>query len=310
MTMITSEPRTLAQQAGLNDLLARYIAFVDAKPKTVQSYKSAIRQFTSYLADNGIRQPQRADILAYREGLLSTAKPTTVQAYMVAIRLFFRWTAQEGLYPNVADNIKGAKLDKNYKKDYLTSAQIKAVLAGINRDNLQGLRDYAIMAVMTAGGLRCIEVNRANVEDIGTAGDSTVLYLQGKGRDEKTEYIKLPQPVEMAIRAYLKARGKVQGKEPLFASISNNSAGGRMTTRSISGLVKSHLIAAGFDSERLTAHSLRHTAGNLALNDDGSNYAEVQQFMRHGSVNTTMIYVRQKQRASNRSEARIAAAIF
>lgn len=309
MTMInTHQALTTAQ--GMDHFYRRFISYLDAKPRTVQSYDSSLRQFFSYLADKGITQPQRADVMAYREELSSRAKPTTVQAYMVAIRLFFRWTQQEGLYPNIADHVKGAKLDRNYKKDYLTSTQTKAVLKGIDRETLQGKRDYAIMAAMVGGGLRCKEVSEADIADIRTAGDSTVLYLRGKGRDEKTEYIKLAAPVEAAIRAYLKARGKTDSSAPLFASLSNNSRGQRMTTRAISALVKAHLQAAGYDSDRLTAHSLRHTAGNLALNDDGSNFAEVQQFMRHGSIDTTMIYVRQKQRAANTSESRIASAIF
>lgn len=309
MTMINTQS-SLIHAPGLDHLYGRFIAYLDAKPRTVQAYNNALKQFFAYLADNGITQPQRADILAYREHLLTRVKPTTAQLYMVAVRLFFRWTAQEGLYPNAADHIKGAKLDRSYKKDYLTSAQVKTVLQGIDRAALQGLRDYAMFALMTGGGLRCIEVSRANVGDIGTAGDSIVLYLQGKGRDEKTEYVKLAAPIEKAIRAYLKARGKQEDTAPLFASLSNNSAGRRMSTRAISGLVKAHMQAAGYDSDRLTAHSLRHTAGNLALNEDGSNFAEVQQFMRHGSIDTTMIYVRQKQRAANTSESRIASAIF
>ncbi len=308
MTLISTRQELSAQ--GMDNLYRRFIAYLDTKPRTVQAYNNALKQFFAYLADNGITQPQRADILAYREHLLTRVKPTTAQLYMVAVRLFFRWTAQEGLYPNAADHIKGAKLDRSYKKDYLTSAQVKTVLQGIDRATLQGLRDYAMFALMTGGGLRCIEVSRANVGDIGTAGDSIVLYLQGKGRDEKTEYVKLAAPIEKAIRAYLKARGKQEDTAPLFASLSNNSAGRRMSTRAISGLVKAHMQAAGYDSDRLTAHSLRHTAGNLALNEDGSNFAEVQQFMRHGSIDTTMIYVRQKQRAANTSESRIASAIF
>jgi integrase len=45
------------------------------------------------------------------------------------------------------------------------------------------------------------------------------------------------------------------------------------------------LGAAGFDSERLTAHSLRHTAITQALLA-GSPLQEVQQFARHSSINT------------------------
>lgn len=309
MTMITARSANLIQQQGLSELYARFIAYLDAKPRTVQTYDTALRQFFSYLDRQGLHQPRREDVLAYRDELLTRAKPTTVQAYMVAVRLFFRWTAQEGLYPDIADRIKGAKLSRNHKKDALSSTQVRTILQAVNQDSLKGLRDYAIFALMVTGGLRTIEVVRASIEDIKPGMSGTVLYLQGKGWDSKDDYISLAGPVEAAIKAYLDARGKVQPEAPLFASISNNSRGGRMTTHSISGIVKEHMRAAGMDSERLTAHSLRHTAGTLNLLNGGT-LQETQQLLRHSSINTTMIYLHNLERDANRSEQRIAAAIF
>ena len=77
----------------------------------------------------------------------------------------------------------------------------------------------------------------------------------------------------------------------------------------ISLIIKKRLKAAGYDSDRLTAHSLRHTAATLNLLN-GASLEETQQLLRHTSINTTMIYVHALERAENNSEARIAAAIF
>ena len=162
---------------------------------------------------------------------------------------------------------------------------------------------------MFTGGLRTIEVSRANVEDLRTAGDSTVIYLQGKGHEEKTEYIKIAPEVEDAIRAYLNARGAVAPEEPLFVSTSNNSKGKRISTRTISGIVKNALINAGYNSDKLTAHSTRHTAVTLALMG-GQKLEEVQQFARHKNLATTLIYAHHIDRAKNNCEATIAKAIF
>lgn len=305
------ETGTLAEQPELGaQHFARFIQFLDAKPKTIETYTRALRQLFSYLAINGITRPQRVDILSYREELKASGhKPTTVQNYMNAVRLFFQWTEIEGLYPNIAAHIKGAKLDRGHKKDYLTSGQVKEILQGIERDNLQGLRDYAIMSLMITGGLRTIEVSRADIGDLRAAGDSTALYVQGKGREEKTEYIKITAPVEKAIRAYLKERGETAPNAPLFASLSNNSKGQRMTTRSISGVAKQRMQAAGYDSERLTAHSLRHTAVTLSLLS-GKDITEVQQFARHANISTTMIYNHALDMAKNSCSAAITDAIF
>ena len=94
----------------------------------------------------------------------------------------------------------------------------------------------------------------------------------------------------------------------LFVSTSNNNKGQRLTTRSISGIVKKRLKAAGYTSNRLTAHSL-HTAGTLNLMNGGT-LEETQQLLRHSNINTTMIYLHHLERENNQSEKRIADALF
>lgn len=296
-------------QVITEDLYTRFTAYIDASEKTVQTYTRAIRQYAKWASDNGISQPTREDILRYRDELKENHKPTTVQNYITALRLFFQWTEQEQLYPNIANHIKGAKLDRSHKKDYLTSRQVKKVMETAKKESLQGLRDYAILALLFTGGLRTIEISRANIEDIRTAGDNTVLYIQGKGREEKTEYVKIMPEVEDAIRTYLAARKPATTTEALFTSTSNNSKGKRISTRTVSDIVKQALVKAGFNSDKLTAHSTRHTAVTLALLG-GQSLQEVQQFARHANITTTQIYAHNLDRAKNQCEETIAKAIF
>lgn len=291
-----------------NELLKRFLEYLDASEKTVQTYTRALRQFFKFLYENNIKQPQRADVLAFRDNLKDKGrKPTTIKSYIVAVRLFFQWTNQEGLYPNIADKIKGAKLDHAHKKDYLTVDQVKDVLNSIDTSTLTGARDYAIIVLMVTGGLRTIEVSRADMDDMRNVGNSPALYIQGKGREEKTEYVKLPLQVFKAIGRYREMLEKQY--DVLFVSTSNNNKGQRLTTRSISGIVKKRLKEAGYTSNRLTAHSLRHTAGTLNLMNGGT-LEETQQLLRHSNINTTMIYLHHLERENNQSEKRIADALF
>lgn len=306
---LTTTASALPVEKGLAEVYKDYVDFLDAAPRTVQTYTGNIRQFVKWTQQNGIQRPTRQDVLAYRDELRERCKPSTVQAYITALRLFFQWTAQAGLYPNIAEHVKGAKMDTNHKKDYLNAAQVKDLLDSVDTQTARGKRDYCILALMVTGGLRDIEVSRANIEDLQQLGGCTVLYLQGKGRDERTEFIKVVPAVEKPIREYLKTRRKAKGKEPLFTSLSNNSRGERLSPRSISSLVKGRLLAAGYNSERLTAHSLRHTAVTLSLLG-GLPIDEVQQFARHRNISTTQIYAHNLERAKNRSEDTIAKAIF
>lgn len=292
-----------------NDMLQSFVEFIDASENTVKTYARGVRQLYAYLYSKGISQPTRQDIIAFREELKATHKATTVQNYMVAVKLFFKWAASTGLYPNVAENLKGAKISREHKKDYLTSKQTKRLLNTIDTTTLQGKRDYAITSLMVTGGLRDTEVANANIEDIRTLGDFTVLYVLGKGRDEKSDYVKVVGQVEDAIRDYLKERGTVSKTDPLFASLSNNSKGGRLSTRSVSRICKNALVAAGYDSSRLTAHSLRHTAVTLSLLG-GKSLQEAQEFARHANISTTQVYAHNLDRARNDCEETVAKAIF
>lgn len=291
------------------DLLSRFIAYADIKEKSKETYLKCVKQFFVFMQSKGITAPTREDVLAYREELKATHKASTVQTYITALKVFFKWCEIEGFYKNIAEHIKGAKLDRTHKKDALTATQAHDVISEIKTDTVQGARDYALLTLMLTTGLRTIELERANIEDIRTAAGASVLFIQGKGRDEKSEYVKLAPNVERAIRAYLSLRGVNDPKAPLFATSGNRNQNGRLSTRSIRRLVKEHLRECGLDSDRLTAHSLRHTAGTLALLN-GSSIREVQQLLRHSNINTTMIYAHELDRAANNSELNIANAIF
>ena len=291
------------------DLFNRWIAYIDATPKTVETYTKAIKRFGAYLVAADVKEPTRETVIEYREYLKHDHKPTTVQCYLAAVKLFFQWTNQEGLYPNIAEHVKGAKLDTEHKKDYLTTKQVSRLLNGIDKTSLKGLRDYALLSLMVTTGLRTVSIIRADIGDIRTVGDGTALFFQGKGHEEKAEYVKLAEPVEEAIRKYLRARGEKNPKAPLFGSIANRNSGERMTTRSISRTAKERLVAVGLDSDRLTANSLRHTAATLNLLNGGT-VEETQQLLGHKNINTTLIYSHALERAKNNSEKRIARAIF
>ena len=292
-----------------NLLLTRWEAFIDVSPKSKETYRKAVKQFMLYLEENGIAKPDRETIIGWRDSVKADHKPTTAQTYLTAVKLFFRWLEQEGIYKNIADHVKGVRISTGHKKDYLTSNQSRKVLQTIATDSIKGLRDYAIVGLLLTTGVRTIEVVRADIADLRTLGDDTVLYIQGKGKEEKADYVKIAPQVETAIREYLKTRGEVSDADPLFTSTSNNNAGKRMTTRSISAIAKESMIEAGYNSDRLTAHSMRHTAGTLALLN-GATPREVQQLLRHSNINTTMIYTHDLERAKNDSEIKVANAIF
>lgn len=311
MSLTVYSQQHIANQTALNrEMLDRWILFIDAKPRTVETYAKAMKQFYQFLADKGIQQPKREDVIAYRDMLKDEGKTSsTIQVYITAVRLFFRWLSVEGIYPSIAEHIKGAKVSTAHKKDYLTSNQAKTLVNAISTSTIQGKRDHALLTLMITTGVRTIEVERANVGDMRTAGDNTVLYIQGKGKDDKSEYVKIDQRVEAIMRDYLAEAGITDPSAPLFQSMSNNSKGKALTTRAIRGIIGKYLEITNLKSDRLTAHSLRHTAVTLSLLG-GLTLQEAQQYARHANITTTQIYAHNLEMATNKGSETVANALF
>lgn len=294
---------------GIN-ILNDFFTFLDVSAKTTATYQRALRQVFKYFSAHGINTPTHDDILAFKKSLETAGrKAATIALYLAACRRFFTWTEQRGICQNVTQGIKAPRQEKGHKRDFFGATQLKGILQGMSKDTLQGKRDYAIMALMSVCGLRTVEVSRANFEDLRTLGDCTVLYVQGKGRKDRTEFVKLSTPVLSAINDYLSARGNVSPNAPLFAGIGNRNREGRLTTRTISGIAKTAMRNAGYNSNRLSAHSLRHSAVTLCLLG-GISLSETQAFARHSNVQTTQIYSHAVDRMKSMCEDTVTSQIF
>ena len=153
-------------------------------------------------------------------------------------------------------------------------------------------------------GLRTIELHRANIEDIRQEAGEALLYIQGKGRDSKDAFVLLTEDALRPLREYINARNEKNTRQPLFISHSNRNAGGRLSTRTISRIVKEALRVAGLNDSRLSAHSLRHTAITLSLLG-GASVQEAQTMARHSDINTTLKYAHNINRIKQAPEKKI-----
>ena len=228
------------------------------------------------------------DLIQYKDELLNAGKSTlTVASYINSIRRFYEWAEANKYYPNIGKGVHAPKRRQQFRKQPLTVAQVGDLL---RHEKDQTPRDYALINLIVRTGLRCIEVVRADVGDITYISGQRVLMIHGKGRDEKDNFVILPDGVYLPIKAYLDTRTDATPNAPLFASVSNRNSGGRMTTRAVSGIAKQGLKNVGLDNKVFTAHSLRHTAAVNVLRAGGSR-EKVQEMLRHANPATTEIYI-------------------
>jgi len=307
MIVRTAQDVVTVTPQRIEALIDNFIQAQDVKQSSKLLYRRTLKQYLNWVdkKDYFLSEISRPQLLEYKEELLGSGMSSlTVGSYITSVRRFYEWTEANKFYPNVAKGIKSPKRRQQFKKQPLLPSQATALLHYYQD---KALRDYAIINLLLRTGLRTIEVIRANVEDITFKGSQRVLLVQGKGRDEKDNFVLLTDKTYQPIAEYLATRGEIKAQEPIFTSTSNNSKGERLTTRSISYIAKEGLKAIGLDERSFTAHSLRHTTAVNILRAGGS--LETAQFtLRHSNPATTQIYtatLNEERRLQNSGEALI-----
>lgn len=290
-----------------NDIIQRWLDSLDVLEDTKETYKTHLLDFIKWINANGIQRATKGDILKYKQELINRYSNSTVCLKISSLKSFYRFLNEQELANDITKNIKGAKISKGFKRDIFTLEQIQEIMKSIDRTTIVGARDYAMVNLFLRTGLRSCEVNRANIEDIRNKDGEIVLYVQGKGRTDKDEFVVLTPSMLNILNEYLNMREQKQhitDTSPLFISLSDRNFGERLSLFSIRWLVKNILREAGINSKRLTTHSTRHTAITLSLLS-GADLLEVKEMARHTSVDTTLLYAHNVKRLANAPEKKL-----
>lgn len=309
MTAITTGTSSGSVALINADLIGRWISFSQVSVSSEKSYRKGIKRLAEYCAVHQISAFSRELFINYRDYLKSKYSGSTINLYLSSARLFCTFLQIEGILANnPTAHLKGVKIVAGHKRDAMSAADSKKILNSIDTSTLKGKRDKALFGLLLTSGLRSIEVARADIGDIVNYGDKIFLRVQGKGHYEKDAEVRISTGVYNLIQDYLRDRGELKDTEPLFASVARRNKGGRMTTTSISRIIKRAMRQAGYNSRRLSCHSLRHSAATVALLA-GASLREVQMMLRHSSISVTQIYLHETDRLKNRAECLVSAAI-
>lgn len=166
----------------------------------------------------------------------------------------------------------------------IAPAQVVALLAAADPNTPQGLRDRAIVVLISRLGLRAGEVANLGLDDVDWHGATLVVHGKG-GR-----VLRLPIPVDVgqALVAYLRdARPAGAADRVMFTRFRPPLVG--LGRQGISGVVARLAAVAGLGT--VHAHRLRHTAATAILAAGGS-LIEARELLGHAHTDTTMVYAR------------------
>ena len=261
---------------------------------TVRSYEIDLRQFINYLEENNIGTEDFATIdfrmiRGYLGGLYKRYKKTTISRKLSAIRSFFYYIERNGLNEgNPAADISSPK-QGNYIPEYLNVDDMFRLLETLKPETPLEARNLAIIELLYSCGIRVSELTGLNVSDIDF--NQNLARVIGKGNKERI--VPAGKKALRAVKNYLESthdlRKKIRntwqpGEEPLFL----NFKGGRLSSRSVSTIIKKYVTECGLVSD-ITPHSLRHTFATHLL-DSGADLRSVQEMLGHVSLSTTQKY--------------------
>ena len=164
-----------------------------------------------------------------------------------------------------------------------SSAHVRTVLAGCDRDSAAGRRDYAILLTMARLALRGGEVAHLRLDEINwRAGE---VRVHGKGG--RVDVLPLPTDVGEAMAAYLLHARPATASRTLFITTRAPFTG--LAVSSITALVARACARAGVP--RFGPHGMRHTAA-CDLLAAGASMEEIGQLLRHAQQRTTALYAK------------------
>jgi site-specific recombinase XerD len=278
----------------------RFLEFFAAtirNKNTRMAYYRAVRHFFAWSEHHqlgGLDDIEPLHLAAYVEQLQDSMAKPSVKQHLAAIRMLFDWLViGQVLATNPAHAVRGPKhVVKRGKTTVLTSEQARQLLDSIDSTTLVGLRDRALISVMTFAFARVSAVVAMRVEDYYPQGKRWWVRLHEKGG--KRHEMPAHHNLETYLDAYIDAAGlRGAGKSSLF-----RTAAGRTETLTKTAMnrvdawrmVQRRAVAVGLKIN-VGCHTFRAT-GITAYLEAGGSLENAQAMAAHESPRTTKLYDR------------------
>ncbi|MEM8671134.1 MAG: tyrosine-type recombinase/integrase [Planctomycetota bacterium] len=278
--------------------------FVDhiRNKNTRDAYLRAVNRFFDWAELRGLTldRIQSFHVSGYIEELGKTMAIPTVKQNLAALRMLFDWLMiRQVCRTNPCHAVRGPKLKITSGKTIaLDEADAKRLLTSIPTNNLVGLRDRALIALMTYTFARVSAALSMDVEDYEPRGRRMWIRLLEKG--SRVHAMPAHHKLEEYLDSYIRAADLAsQPKSPLFRSAIGRT--GKLTTKRLLranawDAVRRRARNAGVQG-RIGNHSFRATGVTNYLTN-GGKLETAQQMAGHADARTTKLYDRRNDQIS------------
>ena len=258
---------------------------------TIQRHQAQLTAFLAPLGRKATRKGLKSLTAEYVEKYLKdyfTVRVRKTNGVTSSLRGFFQYASLgkyiksdfSGLIPTIK-RYRHASLPKG-----MEDSALDLVLKAVNRESSNGSRDYAVMILMMAYGIRGISVAELLLDDIDWQNSRIRIRAQKGGKEV---VLPLMDAVGEAIIQYLPHRNNKTPFRELFLSVKAPFV--PLSGLAVSRVVHTYMKKAGVKIAGGGTRTLRHSWAIRAL-ASGSPIKSIADVLGHRYINTTFIYAK------------------
>lgn len=258
---------------------------------TIVNYVPFIRDFLEDCFGDGrvtLARLRASDVVRFVQRQASRLQRKRAKLMTAALRSFLRYVRYRGA--TTLDLVAAVPVVANWSMTSIpraiAAAQVRQLLASIDRRTATGRRDYAILLLLARLGLRASEVVLLELDDI----DWNMGRLSVHGKSGRRTELPLPTDVGKAIAAYLR-QGRPSSTSRRVFLRAKAPIRGFLGACGIGSIVRHSLARAGIKAPTAGAHQFRHGLATEMLRR-GASLSEIGELLGHRHPQTTTIYTK------------------
>lgn len=252
-----------------------------------EAYLRDARCLLDYLGDKSLAEVSVSDLHEFMVEMVNLGFSPRSQRRMISgIRALFRFLTAEGyLTQNPALLLNPPQIGLHLP-EVLSVEEIDAMIAAIDPNANESIRDNALMETLYGCGLRVSELINLEVSKLHLNDG----YLMVRGKGNKERLVPMGEVTIDALRQWLdqRAGGKIHPGEENYVFTAPRT--GRRITRVRVFLIIKRLAEAAGIARDVSPHTLRHSFASHLL-EGGANLRAIQQMLGHENLSTTQIYL-------------------
>ena len=276
----------------MKELIGEFLNYMSVErglaKNTLLAYTRDLNKYIEYLSSSKTNSPDGVKREHITNFMMSLKKhgmsATSICRHLAAIKMFHRFLVRESF--SKEDPTTLIETPKIFKRipEVLTQKEIESILEAAQKVKTKDKRDYVIIELFYASGMRVSELVDLKLTSINLE----VGFVRAMGKGSKERIIPIGKKSREALVFYCdKLRPRLLKNtqtDVLFLS----RLGKKLSRQSVWSIIKSYAKLAGI-KKNIKPHTLRHTFATHLL-EHGADLRSVQEMLGHSDISTTQIY--------------------